>query len=394
MYKIVELLKKIDMIKKVILLGGHIQALGLAREIYDLKIPVLLFIEDVFSVARYSKCVNQVVVYGSIDKLFDAINVYSDTDCMLFPTADNYINWIDDNRNRLENHFFLGLPSHENVARFAEKINTYSYAEEHNIPHPFTLHPNNMSEIVEISETIDYPIVVKPSIMYDFHELFGKKAFRCDSKEELIKKCCEISKKIPINSIILQEYLNGGAKTLYSYGTFAKDGEPKAWIIANRIRQNPMEFGNSTTFAFSCNVPEIERLAKKILKLTNYTGLAEIEFMYDRKSNQYKFLEINTRAWKWHSISHCFGFGFLAEWVRCINGIESTFSPIVGKKAWADRLTDFTIIIKETLKRKMNLWEAICSYKISKTYATWSIKDPLPCIMYILQSPILFIKRY
>ena len=188
MYKIVELLKKIDMIKKVILLGGHIQALGLAREIYDLKIPVLLFIEDGFSVARYSKCVNQVVVYGSIDKLFDAINVYSDTDCMLFPTADNYINWIDDNRNRLENHFFLGLPSHENVARFAEKINTYSYAEEHNIPHPFTLHPNNMSEIVEISETIDYPIVVKPSIMYDFHELFGKKAFRCDSKEELIKK--------------------------------------------------------------------------------------------------------------------------------------------------------------------------------------------------------------
>ena len=84
----------------------------------------------------------------------------------------------------------------------------------------------------------------------------------------------------------------------------------------------------------------------------------------------------------------------LAEWIRCINGLNSSFYPIVEKKAWADRLTDFTIIIKETLKRRMNPLEAIRSYKIPKTYATWSIKDPLPCIMYILQSPILFIKRY
>ena len=196
------------MIKKVLLLGGHIQALGLARELYDLKIPVVLFIEDGFSVARYSKCVNRVVVYGSIDKLFEAINVYSDTDSMLFPTADNYINWIDNNRNKLENHFFLGLPSHENVARFAEKINTYSFAEQNNIPHPITIHPNSLNEIEVISESLDYPIVVKPSVMYDFHEIFGKKAFRCDSKEDLINKCGEISKKLPINSIILQEYLD------------------------------------------------------------------------------------------------------------------------------------------------------------------------------------------
>lgn len=382
------------MIKQVILLGGHIQALGLAREINDLRIPVIIFIEDGFSVAKYSRCIKRAIVFGSIDKLFDKIKIFSDTDSMIFPTEDNYIKWIDDNRVKLESHFFLGLPSHENVARFAEKINTYSFASTYNIPHPFSLHPNTMDDIENVSDTINYPIVVKPSVMYDFHKLFGKKAFKCNSKEELLKKCAEISEIIPINTIILQEYLDGGAKSLFSFGTFAKDGEPKAWIMANRIRQNPMDFGNSTTFAFSCNIPEIELQAKQILKLTNYTGLAEIEFMYDRKSGQYKFLEINTRAWKWHSISHCYNFGFLAEWIRCINGLNSSFYPIVEKKAWADRLTDFTIIIKETLKRRMNPLEAIRSYKIPKTYATWSIKDPLPCIMYILQSPILFIKRY
>ena len=37
------------MIKQVILLGGHIQALGLAREINDLRIPVIIFIEDVYA---------------------------------------------------------------------------------------------------------------------------------------------------------------------------------------------------------------------------------------------------------------------------------------------------------------------------------------------------------
>jgi hypothetical protein len=42
----------------------------------------------------------------------------------------------------------------------------------------------------------------------------------------------------------------------------------------------------------------------------------------------------------------------------------------------------------------MKLKEVLNTYKISKTNAVWSIKDINPAIMYLILSPILFIKRH
>ena len=155
-----------------------------------------------------------------------------------------------------------------------------------------------------------------------------------------------------------------------------------------------MDFGNSTTFAITCNIPEIRRVAEEVLKLTRYFGLAEIEFMYDTKTDTYKFIEVNTRAWKWHSISNKLGFSFLIEMIHYYNGepvrLKLNFSKEV---AWAERLTDFSVILKEILKGNLSVKDICKSYKIQKEYAVWSIKDSLPFFMYILLSPILFFIR-
>jgi hypothetical protein len=57
-------------------------------------------------------------------------------------------------------------------------------------------------------------------------------------------------------------------------------------------------------------------------------------------------------------------------------------------------LTDFAVVLKELLKRRMKLKEVLNTYKISKTNAVWNIKDIKPAIMYLILSPILFIKRH
>lgn len=382
------------MIKQVIILGGHIQALGLARQTAKLGIPVILFIEDGYSVARYSRAVHKTVVFRAIDKLPLCLKQYEDTDTMLFPTADDYVEYLAEHYNELSKHFYVAIPDPETVALFGDKRKTYQFAEKLGIAHPHSWYPETLKDVEEIAKQTSYPIVVKPAVMYSFHKLFGKKAFRCDTKDELISKCEEINKKMPVSAIVIQEYLAGGAKTLYSFGTYAVNGEPKAWIMANRIRQNPMDFGNSTTFALTCNIPEIEKSARTILKQTKYTGLAEVEFMYDERTRAYKFLEINTRAWKWHSISMGLGFGFLSEWIHYLNGEKGDFCHEHSQMAWVERLTDFTIILKERIKGRMKLSDAVKSYKRKKVSAVWSWCDPIPAVMYLLLSPILYIKRY
>lgn len=382
------------MIKQVIIIGGHIQALGLARQAKAMGIPVIVFIEDSYSVARYSRAVKKSVVFGKIDNLGDCLAPYQDTGTLLFPTADEYVEFLDKNREYLSRHFVLGIPQKEIIELFGDKRNTYQFASKIGIPHPKSWYPKSIDDVKEIAQEAAFPLVVKPAVMYSFHKMFGKKAFRCDDKESLILKCEEIGKKIPLSSVIVQEFLAGGAKSLYSFGAFAVDGEPKAWVIANRIRQNPMDFGNSTTFAVTCQIPELEDSARKILKETHYTGLAEVEFMYDEPTKSFKFLEVNTRAWKWHYISKGMGFGFMSEMIKHLNGQSGDFKTASVKMAWVERLTDFTIVLKESLKGRMSFWKALGTYRQKKVSAVWSWSDPLPALMYLLLSPVLFIKRY
>ena len=175
---------------------------------------------------------------------------------------------------------------------------------------------------------------------------------------------------------------------------FAVDGDSKVSLIANRIRQNPMDFGNSTTFAITCNVPQIELLSRQLLHMVQYFGLGEVEWMYDPMTEEYKFLEINTRAWKWHTISNQLGFSFIGAMIDHYNGV-SIESPVnTTTVGWVERLTDWTISIKEILHGKTRFSLIKQSYKIKKENAVWRWTDPLPGIMYMLMAPILYIRRY
>ena len=197
----------------------------------------------------------------------------------------------------------------------------------------------------------------------------------------------------PVSALIFQEYLSGGAKSLYSYGFFAVNGVVRSSITVNRIRQNPMDFGNSTTFAVTVDIPAIAEASKRIIGLTGYTGMGEVEFMLDK--GEYKFLEINTRAWKWHTISEGRGFSFIGDWIDWLNnGDISTRNNDSAKCAWVERVTDFAVIIKGVFRGQVKLGEAMRSYCQKKINAVWSLKDPLPAIMYVLMSPVLYVKRY
>ena len=209
--------------------------------------------------------------------------------------------------------------------------------------------------------------------------------------------------------------------------------------------------------------------------------------MWDAKAQQYKFLEINTRAWKWHTISNQLGFSFIGELInsfdignwKLVNGkleensenkgeniknnlledskpkmnhpqssdddspsidpksahMQASGQPsaqscanalpdysyldksrtIISEKnellhnsekntkniyrdgkpvAWVERLTDWTVVAKEILHGRMIIGEVVRSYRIKHESAVWKWKDPLPAIMYVLLSPILYIKRH
>lgn len=385
------------MLKQILVFGGHIQALGLARQAGALGLDVVLCVDDKRCVARYSKSVKKTECYKTEDQLRTIVEKYRSDDrhCLLFPTNDEMVEFLSKHYDDYSNGFCIGIPNPSIVNLFNNKRKAYQFMERNGIAAPKCWYPDSMEDVNHLSTVLSYPVVVKPAIMYSFHKEFGKKAFKCDSREQLLSIYDRINRSgYDLKTILIQEFLRGGPKYLYSYATFAVDGASMLSLMVNRIRQNPMDFGNSTTFAITCDISEIKESAETILKLTHYWGLGEVEFMYDPQTNSYKFLEINTRAWKWHTISNQLGFSFIGSMIDYFNGIENPKQVSTRVVGWVERLTDWTVSAKEIIKGRMTIGDFNKSYKIKKEYAVWSKKDIKPSIMYILLSPLLYIKRH
>ena len=471
------------MIQRVVIFGGHIQALGLARQVKAKGIEVVIVTDDGCSVARFSRAVDRTIVapIGDWRLKIEELEL-PEKGTMLFPTNDEAVEFLCTHYEDYKNRFALGVPEPKVIELFNDKRRAYRFAEASGVHCPKCWYPDTMEEVEVLSKELPYPVVVKPAVMYSFHATFGKKAFRCDDAASLKATYMRIAaKQYPLETLVVQEFLDGGAKNLYSCGVMAAGGEIIVSMQANRIRQNPMDFGNSTTYAISCFVPQIQEQTEALLRMTNYSGVGEVEWMWDAKSATYKFLEINTRAWKWHSISNQLGFSFIGALIDFYNGEENienkgenikntcltkkeesqvTYSnstsldPQSSQKqafgqpdaqscsdtdksypldssekntdvpsfqkmpknictadnssqkwtkkinrdekqvAWCERLTDWTVIAKEILHGRMGLKDVCASYKIKHESAVWSWRDPLPAIMYILLSPILYVKRH
>ena len=385
------------MIERVVIIGGHIQALGLARQVYEKGIEVILLLDTKWAVARFSKAIAKYYLYDSEEQLHQVIMQLRlpHKATLLFPTNDESVEHLSSHYIEYATHFAMGIPNPELVNLFNDKRNAYQFAKSHDIPCPRCWYPNTMENVQNIAKNLPYPVVVKPGIMYSFHATFGKKAYRCDNAEQLLSIFSRIKEvNYPIETILIQEFLSGGPQHLYSYGVFAANGQSKVALIANRIRQNPMDFGNSTTFAVTCDIPQIAEQSIKLLRMVSYFGLGEVEWMYDPATDTYKFLEINTRAWKWHTISNQLGFSFIGAMIDYYNGTPTAPTNHTQSVGWVERLTDWAVVIKEILRGKMNIKDVYKTYRIKKENAVWQWTDPLPGIMYILMAPILYIKRH
>ncbi len=383
------------MVQKVFILGIHIQALGLARMAQKISLEVQLFNDTFASIARFSNTCDKFHLFRDNDHLLEIlVSLAENKQTLLIATNDSLINFLSINYIKLSELYYLSVPDPSVIEICYNKRFTYNKASELEIPIPKSYFPDSLSEIELLADKVKFPVVLKPAIMHTFHKKTGKKVFLCNNPQDLIKYYRTMRSIIPANEVILQEFIRGGSKVLYSFGSFAANGKVYAGLSANRIRQNPMDFGNSTCYAITVVEPEFESLAKKFLNSINYFGMSEVEFMFDEETNQFKLLEINPRAWKWHSIANKLNINFLKMMVDFLNGqeVDTYFNNKKGI-GWIERLTDIYISLKEIVKGKITPIEYLKSIMIKKESAVWSFKDPLPALMYLILSPYLFIKR-
>src|SRR5205823_461942 len=106
----------------------------------------------------------------------------------------------------------------------------------------------------------------------------------------------------------------------FSFAALCRDGRPLASVVARRTRQWPRDFGRASTYVETIDAPEVEEVARAVLAALRFAGLVEVEFKRDPRDGRLKLLDINPRAWGWHTLGARAGVDFAYLLWRMLNG--------------------------------------------------------------------------
>ena len=137
-------------------------------------------------------------------------------------------------------------------------------------------------------------------------------------------------------------------------------------------------FGNASTFVQTVDQPVVEAQGRRFLEAIGFNGIAEVEFKFDSRDSKYKILDVNTRAWGWHTLGKRAGIDFAYLLWQQMLGSDIPHVDAPRAASWCREITDIVAIAKSA-----NRWVEIkalltAARKGQLTTATFSVTDPVP----------------
>lgn len=371
-----------------VITGGDFLGLGVLRTLRKKGIPAIL-LDHEQSISKYSrfnikhfKSPRPSETEEYVNFLIQLAKREGIQGWIIFPHSDEAVFVLSRHKEILENYYRIPTPSWAIIRNVYIKRETYKIAGKNGIVIPKLYDVNSLEQLMEAN--LQYPLIIKPSISHRFYSKTRTKAIRINNKKELIKTYKRVSGIIDPSEILVQDFIPGGPKNLYSFCPFFKDGKVIAGITGRRARQRPMDFGQASTYVELVDIPELRSISEKLLGLINYYGIAEVEFMYDPRDYRYKLLEVNPRVWAWHALAIAAGVDLPYLLYRDMAGEKAEIPTSIKQVKWVRLITDIPTAFSEIIKGNMKIYDYIASMKGKKKDAVLSIMDPLPFLAEIV----------
>jgi predicted ATP-grasp superfamily ATP-dependent carboligase len=343
-------------------------------------------------IVKFSKYLKKYIVFKKMYEpielknfLINLAKINKLNDWIILPTEDSVVYTLSMYKAELEQYFIIPTPKWDIIKYTYDKKLTYMLAEKIGVPIPKTFYPNDMNDVLNISENIDFPCLLKPSVMHRFYNLTAKKLLKVNTKNELIKSYKIMAQLIPSSEILIQEIISGTPKNPISFGCFITK-DLLSWVMIAKKRMIPIDFGVGT-YNETIKIPELKELSLKILNEIGYSGLCEVEFIKDPKDQTYKFLEINPRSWLQITITNQTNkpliplvYYYYSNDIDKINKIKMDNVEEFPHIKWIHFWQDVYVSLLETLKGNLNFNDYLDTFKGKSEFAVASWDDPLPFI--------------
>jgi len=375
-------------VPRVVLLGvGDANGVGVVRSLGRNGVPVLGIETNLMSLGMVSRYCRGLVApdpkkYPE-DKFVDfliRLGQQQKTKSVLFPAREDLEIIALRNRDKLEKYYDFALAKLEIVEKIMDKEKFCHSLENLDIPYPQTYFCGSEKEIEEISKTIAYPCIIKPTTSMEFGKEFGVKVFKANSPEQLIDSYRKTQKRG--YRIIIQEIIPGDDTELYSFfGYFDRNSKLLAAFTLVKIRQYPPGFG-VTALGKNADAPQIIELCTKYLQSIGYHGLMDAEFKKDSRDGKFKFIEVNARLGIQNGLALRCGVNLpLVAYNDMIGGEIPHSNSCAREVKWFSMVADVRSSLPRIIKGEFSIFAWIRSLKGEKVYSVFTWDDPLPFVL-------------
>ena len=368
-----------------LVIGGILNGLSIARSLGRRGVPVWVTTPPNIKLASCSRYTLRTLHWPEEDceaqvaYLLELAERYQLDQWVLFPTSDESAALLSKFHAELSRRFRVSTPNW-NVLRWAyDKRLTYRLAAEERVDYPSTILPGTEADLEGVS--FPFPAVLKPATHASINRFTTEKAWPAANREELLARYREARDLIPPDLILVQERIPGGGEAQFSYAALCCDGQPIASLTARRTRQYPIDFGYSSSFVETLDIPEIVAPSRRLLAAIRYTGLVEVEYKLDARDGRYKLLDINPRLWTWSPLGGRAGVDFpYLLWQMMVGRPVPEQTARTGVR-WIRMCTDVPAAIHEMLRGRISLGAYLRSLRGPAKFAVMAADDPLPGLL-------------
>jgi D-aspartate ligase len=368
-----------------LVIGGNLNGLSIARSLGRRGVPVWVATPPTAKLAAYSRYTLRTLPWPEgeyevqaayLSELADRYNL---DQWVLFPTSDESAALLSKFHSTLSSRFRVSTPAWD-VLRWAyDKRLTYRLAAEQQVDYPSTIYP--ASEVALQAAACAFPAILKPATHAVVNRFTADKAWPVANRDELLARYRNARDLVPPDLILVQELIPGGGESQFSYAALCCDGQPIASLTSRRTRQYPIDFGYSSSFVETLDVPEIVAPSRRLLAAIRYTGLVEIEYKYDARDGRYKLLDINPRLWTWSPLGRSAGVDFPYLLWQMLTGNSVPQQTGRAGARWVRMSTDFPAAIHLMLRGLLGPGAYFRSLRGPLEFALLASDDPLPGLL-------------
>jgi len=288
---------------------------------------------------------------------------------LLFGVNEDISRFIHHNANALREKYFVPSVRLDNIYD--------KYLFNLLLPEAVRIDTRLCSETDLVSLESPERYIVKGRQGNAFRQLTGEKAIPVD--RFMLRQAGWLFKRLLPDQVILQEIVPTDRSVL-SVCSFSADGDMAGMFAYEKLRQHPNEFGTGT-YLRSVDPGLLDRQAEQVLRNLKYTGVSEIEFIYDCRTTGYKIIEMNPRPWKSINFASQCGENLIEKYISYVAKAQPHFGNNYSRgQYWVDLATDIP-----QLTREMK-WGG---YHRGFFECTWDKRDPLPTLVLWTLFPLI-----